>query len=179
LKHKSEEFARFHIFQQDVECLLNRKILAIQTNWGGEYENLNSFFTKVSISHLVSCPHTHQQNGAAERKHRHIVDPGLSLLSHASMPLKFWDEAYLTTTFLINRTPSRVISYQTPLERWLDEKPDYSFLRSFGSACWSNLRPYNTRKLSFRSKIFVFVGYSNQHKGCKCLDPSTGRVYIS
>jgi hypothetical protein len=25
----------------------------------------------------------------------------------------------------------------------------------------------------------VFLGYSNQHKGFKCLDVSTGRVYIS
>jgi hypothetical protein len=32
LKHKSEVFAKFHIFQQHVERLLNRKILAIQTD---------------------------------------------------------------------------------------------------------------------------------------------------
>jgi hypothetical protein len=131
------------------------------------------------VSHRVSCPHTHQQNGAAEHKHRHILDVGLSLLSRACMPLKFWDEAYIMVTFLINRTPSRAISYQTPLEPLLGQKPDYSFLRTFGCSCWPNLRPYNTRKLSFRSTHCVFLGYSNQHKGYKCLEPSTGRVYIS
>ena len=31
----------------------------------------------------------------------------------------------------------------------------------------------------FRSKQCVFIGYSSQHKGVKCLDVSTGRVYIS
>ena len=31
----------------------------------------------------------------------------------------------------------------------------------------------------FRSKPCVFLGYSAQHKGIKCLDLSTGRVYIS
>jgi hypothetical protein len=60
LKHKSEVFTTFHLFQQHVECLLNRKIVAIQTNWGGEYERLNSFFIKIGVSHRVSCPHTHQ-----------------------------------------------------------------------------------------------------------------------
>jgi hypothetical protein len=40
---------------------------------------------------------------------------GLSLLAQASMPLKFWDEAFLAATFLINRTPSKVISYASPL----------------------------------------------------------------
>lgn len=52
-------------------------------------KNSNHFFTQVGISHHVSCPHTHQQNGSAERKHHHIVEVGLSLLAHASMPLKF------------------------------------------------------------------------------------------
>jgi histone deacetylase 1/2 len=73
-----------------------------QTNWGGEYEKLHSFFQKIGITHHVSCPHAHQQNGSAERKHHHIVEVGLALLANASMPLKFWDEAFLTATFLIN-----------------------------------------------------------------------------
>lgn len=114
LRHKSEVFQRFHDFQNLVERLFDRKIIAMQTDWGGEYERLNSFFQKIGITHLVSCPHAHQQNGAAERKHRHIVEVGLSLLSHASMSLKFWDEAYLAATYLINRTPSKVIQFDTP-----------------------------------------------------------------
>jgi hypothetical protein len=95
------------------------------------------------------------------------------------MPLKFWDEAYLTTAFLINRTLSCVISYQTPMERLLGHKPDYSLLHMFGCACWPNRRPYNSRKLSFRSQRCVVLGHSNQHKGYKCLEPSSGHVYIS
>ena len=80
---------------------------------------------------------------------------------------------------MINRTPSKVIQYATPLERLFHEKPDYSSLRVFGCACWPNLRPYNTRKLQFRSKQCAFLGYSNLHKGVKCLDISSGCVYIS
>jgi histone deacetylase 1/2 len=34
-------------------------------------------------------------------------------------------------------------------------------------------------KHAFRSTRCVFLGYSPNHKGVKCLDPSTGRVYIS
>jgi histone deacetylase 1/2 len=71
LKYKFEVFQKFHEFQSLVERLFDRKIVVVQSDWGGEYERLNSFFTKVGITHLVSCPHAHQQNGAAERKHRH------------------------------------------------------------------------------------------------------------
>ncbi|WVZ48786.1 hypothetical protein U9M48_000195 [Paspalum notatum var. saurae] len=179
IKHKSEVFQKFQEFQSLVERTFDRKILAIQTDWGGEYEKLNPFFTRLGISHHVSCPHAHQQNGSAERKHRHIVEVGLAILAHASMPLKFWDEAFLTAVYLINRTPSKILNFATPFERLFDKKPEYSSLRVFGCACWPNLRPYNDRKLQYRSKQCAFLGYSSLHKGYKCLDISTGRVYIS
>ena len=59
------------------------------------------------------------------------------------------------------------------------KNPTNSILRIFGCACWPNLRPYNNHKLQFRSKQCAFLRYSNLHKGFKCLDISTGRVYIS
>jgi hypothetical protein len=166
-------------FNNWLNANLIKKIITIQTDWGGEYEKLNSFFLKVCITHHVSCPHAHQQNGFAERKHRHIVEVGLALLAHASMPLKFWDEAFLTATFLINLLPSKVINVETPVECLLRTKPNYDSLRIFGCACWPNLRPYNKCKLAYRSTRCVFLGYSPRHKGVKCLDTKTGRVYIS
>jgi hypothetical protein len=63
LENKSEAFSKF-CMSEHVEHLLNRKIIVMQTDWGGEYERLNSFFTSIGISHLVSFPHTHQHNGA-------------------------------------------------------------------------------------------------------------------
>jgi histone deacetylase 1/2 len=114
---------------------------------GGEYKKLNGFFQKVGITHHVSCPHAHQQNGSAERKHRHIIEVGLALLANASMPLKFLDEAFLTATFLINVIPSKVLDFESPTERLLHITPNYDALRTFGCACWPNLHPYN--KLAF------------------------------
>ena len=93
------------------------------------------------------------------------------------MPLKFWDEAFTTAVYLINRLPSKVIQSQTPLERLFNITPDYSFLRVFGCAVWPNLCPFNKHKLQFRSTRCAFLGYSPLHKGC--LDISSGRVYIS
>ena len=171
-------FQVFKNFQALVERKFDSKIIVVQSDWG-DTRNSNSFFQNIGISHHVSCPHAHQQNGSAERKHRHIIEVGLALLAGASMPLKFWDEAFLTAVHIINMLPSRVINSETPMERLLHVKPDYTSLRVFGCACWPNLRPYNNRKLMFRSKQCAFLGYSPLHKGVKCLDISTGRVYIS
>lgn len=103
----------------------------------------------------------------------------LALLGNASMPLKYWDHAFLTSTCLINLLPRKVINYDVPVTRLLHETPDYTSLRVYGCACWPNLHPYNSRKLAFHSTRCAFLGYSAMHKGFKCLDISTGHIYIS
>jgi hypothetical protein len=50
-------------------------------------------------------------------------------------PLKYWDEAFLATTYLINRTPTNVLSYDTPLHKLLGATLDYSSFHVFGCAC--------------------------------------------
>ena len=41
------------------------------------------------------------------------------------------------------------------------------------------MHPFNKHKLEFRSKQCAFLGYNTLHKGYKCLDISSGRVYVS
>lgn len=178
LKHKSEVFQIFQQFKTNVELQCNHKIKALQTDWGGEYRSLVHFFKKFGIDHRVSCLHTSQQNGVVERKHRHIVDTGLSLLANAHMPLAYWDDAFSTSVYLINRLPSTVLHGQAPLHKLFTITPDYPFLRVFGCLCFPYLRVYNSHKLAFRSKACTFIGYSTKHKGYKCLS-SDGRIFIS
>jgi hypothetical protein len=110
IKFKFEVIQKFYEFQSLIEGIFNRKILVVQSDWGGEYEKLNSFFTKIGIVHQVSCPHTHQQNGSTERKHRYIVEVGLSLLADASMPLKFWNEAVIEPPLKSRGLSPKIIS---------------------------------------------------------------------
>ena len=94
MSHKNDVLPIFIKFQKYVERYFNLKIKAVQSDWGGEYCSVNSFLQNCGIAHRVSCPHTHQQNGAVERKYRHIVETGLALLYHASVPFRFWDDAF-------------------------------------------------------------------------------------
>jgi hypothetical protein len=75
------------------------------------------FFQKLVIAYHVSCPHAYKQNGFLERQCRHIVEVNFSLLVLASMPLKFWVKAFLTATYVINHTPSKVIDLSTLFTR--------------------------------------------------------------
>jgi hypothetical protein len=75
--------------------------------------------------------------------------------------------------------PSKVIGHDTPIHKLFGTNPDYTKLCVFGCACWSNLRPYNPKKLNFRIKQCTFLGYSSAHKGYNCFDHTIGRIYIS
>jgi hypothetical protein len=44
LSQKFDVFATFHRFQHKVERTLDKKIKTVQTDWGGEYHKLHSFF---------------------------------------------------------------------------------------------------------------------------------------
>ena len=87
---------------------------SVQIDWGGEFRALTSFFQTHGIIHKLICPHTHHPNGVVERKHKLIVELGLTLLKQTSLPLKFWDFAFQTTVYLINRLSTISLKFQLP-----------------------------------------------------------------
>ncbi|XP_060971854.1 retrovirus-related Pol polyprotein from transposon RE1 isoform X2 [Cannabis sativa] len=178
LRTKDETLSVFQNFQKQVEKYFCQSIKLFQSDWGGEYRPFSKLLLSKGILHRKPCPHIHQQNGRIERKHRHIVESGLTLLAQAAMPLHFWWEAFLTATYLLNRMPTPVLKGKSPFQCLFNSTPDYTFLRVFGCACYPHLRPYNSQKLQFRSTKCLFIGYSPEHKGYCCLHPS-GRTYIT
>jgi hypothetical protein len=45
---------------------------------------------------------------------------GLALPTHASMPLKYWDKSFLAVVYLINRTPTKLLAYDTSIHKLLE-----------------------------------------------------------
>lgn len=179
LKFKYDALATFVIFKKLVENQLDTSIKLVQTDWGGEFRSFTNSLRDNGIIHRLICLHAHPQNGTVERKHHHIVEMERTLLAQASMPLKFWEDAFVTSVFLINRLPSIASKDDTtPLQKLFSTIPDYSFLKVFGCLCYPLLRPFNKHKLYFWSNECVFLGYSPQHRGYKCLHPN-GRIYVS
>lgn len=178
LKHKSDVYSAFIQFKNLAENQSNKRIKMIQSDGGTEFKGLTKLFQENGIVHRISCPYTPEQNGTVERKHRHIVEVGLSLLAQSGLPYKFWDDAFVTATYLINRIPNKNIKFLSPLEMLLKQKPSYSHLKAFGCLCFPLLRPYNKHKLEFRSDSGTFIGYSNQFKGYKVLLPN-GKIIFT
>ena len=75
LKHKSDTFAIFKQFTTLIQTQFKHSIQTFRTDCGGEFTSIefNTFCANKGIIHQLSCPHTPQQNGVAERKHRHLM----------------------------------------------------------------------------------------------------------
>ena len=84
---------------------------------------------------VVSRPHMHQQNGVVERKHCHLMETDLALLYHAQIPLQYWEDAFQTACYMINRLPTSTIQNLSSYEKLFTQAPDYNFLSVFGCAC--------------------------------------------
>jgi hypothetical protein len=179
LHNKSETYDVFLKFKLLVENQFSTTIKELQSDGGGEYTSLpfQSFLKTNGIVHRKSCPYTSPQNGLAERKLRHILETGLTLLAHSHLSNKYWVDSFLTAVYVINRLPTSVLQNMSPYSKLYKKAPDYQKLRVFGCLCYPLLRPYNVHKLNYRSKPCIFLGYN--FAGYKCLDPVTNKAYLS
>ena len=98
---------------------------------GGEF--INSAFISAldvaGISHCLSVPYMHQQNGIAEQVIRTIEGRLLAILHLAGLPQTYWGEAALTAAYLHNHTESCALPPgQTLYEMLHGQHPNLSHL---------------------------------------------------
>ena len=77
-QHVSSTFQAFYTY---VSTQFNTTIKRIRSDNGTEFINtsLTTFLQDKGIIHQTSCPYTPQQNGRAERKHRHLLEVARSI----------------------------------------------------------------------------------------------------
>jgi hypothetical protein len=81
--------------------------------------------------------------------------------------------------YLLNRLPAKTISAAYPHAALFGSTPSYEHLRVFDCACYPNITATAPHELAHRSTRCVFLGYSINHKGYRCLDLSTNRLIVS
>ncbi|EOY32308.1 Uncharacterized protein TCM_040047 [Theobroma cacao] len=179
MKHNSDVYLLLPIFKALVKKAFNTSITCIYSDNGGKYQKMSKYLATHGISHLTTPPYTLELNGAAERRHKHIVETGLTLLHHASMPLKFWSHAFQVAVYPINKLPTPLLNLKSPFEILFETPPNYSKLKVFGCLCYPWLKPYNKHKLQPKSKPCVFLRYSINQSAYKCFDHESQRIFVS
>ena len=162
-----------------IKTQFSSTIKTLRSDGGGEFtsKSFESFLSSNGIQHQISCPYTPQQNGLVERKHRHLIETTITLLSQASIPSTYWSFAVQSALTLINLLPTATLDFMSPWFKLYGHNPDIFSLKVFGCACYPYLRPYSHHKLNHRTAECIFLGYSNVSKGYLCLDLLTHKVY--
>ncbi|KAG8497482.1 hypothetical protein CXB51_008701 [Gossypium anomalum] len=93
-----------------------KNIKKFQSDWGGEFRAFVSVLASHGILHRLTYCHTSEQNGVDERKLKHVVETGLTLLAQANLPIDYWGYAFCSTVYLINQLPTPVLKGQSPYQ---------------------------------------------------------------
>lgn len=154
MKHKSELASIFKRFVLLIQNQFNVTVKTFRSDNGSEFldKEVKIFLGETGIHHQTSNVYTPQQNGVAERKHRHILEVARSIMFTMNVPKYLWGEAVLTATYLINRMPSRVLGFISPKQKLLSQFPHCLLLselplKTFGCTAYVYLQSH------YRSKI--------------------------
>ncbi|XP_075086032.1 uncharacterized protein LOC107767711 [Nicotiana tabacum] len=161
-------------FQLKVQTVRSNNALELGSSTVG-----SAYFSEKGIIHQTLCPHTPQQNGVVERKHRHLLETARALLFQSGLPIRFWGDCILTATYLINRFPSSLLKDKSSYEILYNKLPVYSNLRAFGCLCYSTVPKPHRDKLQPRATPCVFLGYPFAKKGYKLYDLKHHTCFVS
>ncbi|XP_019238625.1 PREDICTED: uncharacterized protein LOC109218705 [Nicotiana attenuata] len=171
LGSKSNAFSMLKSFLAMVKTQFNTTVQTIRSDNALELGSIlvgSSFFSQQGIIHQTTCPHTPQQNGIVERKHRTLLEACKALLFQSKLPVSFWGDCLLTATYLLNRIPSRILQNKSPYEVLYGKTPTYSHV------------PIPQRdKLKPRAIPCVFLGYPFAKKGYKLYDLASKKCFVS
>ncbi|KAK4391658.1 Retrovirus-related Pol polyprotein from transposon RE2 [Sesamum angolense] len=168
LKDRSQVPTIITSFYNEIYTQFSVNIRILRTDNALEFvqKSVSDFCNSKGILHQTSCPYTSQQNGVAERKHRHLLDVARTIMTHMHVPKSYWGDAVLTACYLINRMPSTVLHGDTPYSCLFPDQPLFGIApRVFGCVYFVHIHSPNLDKLSPRSVKCIFLGYSRTQKG--------------
>lgn len=158
LKHKSQTQLTLEQFCTMIETQFSKKEKCIRTDNGTKFI-MSNFFTRRGILHQLSSFEIPQPNAVVKRKHQHILNVARALKFQSNLSLHFLGHCILTAVYLINKTPSSILSHKTPFEVLFDHVPSYSHLKVFGCLCHASTLSHNKSKFAPRAKKLVFLSY--------------------
>lgn len=178
LKNKSETFDKFREYKAEVENETGKSIKVLRSDNGTEYCNgkFKSFLKSAGIKHQTTVPYTPEQNSVAERANRSTIEKARTLLSEANLPKKYWAEAVGTVVYLKNRSPTKALNGTVPEKLWTGRDIDVSHLRIFGCLAHRLIPKQKRRKLDMKTEPMIFIGYPDNQKGYRLMNPKTGEV---
>jgi hypothetical protein len=181
LTEKANALAIFKKFKASAEKETNCQIKCLRTDRGGEFTSsaFNDFCSESGIKRQLTAAYTPQQNGVSERKNRTIMNMVRSMLAGMNVPKRFWPEAVLWATHVLNRSPTMSVKDITPEEAWSNMKPSVHYFKVFGCLAYAHVTDLQRKKLDPKSIKCVHLGISEESKAYKLYDPVIKKIIVS
>ena len=156
MKFKNDVLPILRSFFKMLQTQFKAEIQTVRSDNGGEFVNfdLAEWFKDLGIVHQKTCAYTPQQNGVAERKHRHSLEVTRALRLQAHSPIRYCGHCLLAAAHIINRLPSSVLKFDTPYERLYGVKPSVSHVKTLGYLCFAKLLTEHDNLMA-RSRLTV------------------------
>ena len=115
-----------------------------------------------------SALYMQDQNGPAERSGKSIITDARTIRIDANLPAYLWPEIVKAAAYMLNRKPTRMLDFKTPLEVFqacqdiLKHNPNTAYLKIYGCRAYPLI--YNIRKLEkleLRAKIKYLFKYNS------------------
>jgi hypothetical protein len=90
-----------------------------------------------------------------------------------------WGEATMTSIYVQNRSPHRILKNMTLEEAFSSKKPNVENLKIFGCLVYSHIPKDKRNKLEPSGKKGIFVGYSDSSKAYRIYIPEQHKIKVS
>lgn len=180
LKSKDQVLDHFKVFLASVEVETGLKVKCIRTDNGTEFVNnkFDGFLRQMGIKHQLTVPYTPEQNGVVERANRTIVEMARTMLAEKNLSWRLWADACSTAVYTKNRLPHSGNNGKIPEELWTGKAQSFDHFRVFGSKAFVHVPKEIRKKWSPKAVEHIFVGYCEETKGYRFINPSNPRVTV-
>jgi hypothetical protein len=177
IKHKNDTAEEImFLFKRWDRMGILKNLKRIITDGGGEFigEEFQDVLRDFGLTHIITTPHTPQNNGIVERMNRTLMERVRTIMLEASLPKFLWAEVLSTVSYLHN-----VIETERgcPLEMFMKEVPNTKKLRTIGCLVYYNISHHGKiGKLEFRSKKGIMIGYDQLSTCYRIYDPEGKKI---
>lgn len=147
---------------------------------GKKFDNteVKKILESKGINFRKSMPYILEQNGAAERENRILVE-SRTMIHTKGLPVKLWAEAINIAAYILNRTGLTPVKQKSPIELWNNKPVKIDHLKIFGTECFVHLPKQKRQKFDQKSNKGFLVGYCGEKDGFRVCLPKMNKIEFS
>jgi hypothetical protein len=100
------------------------------------------------------------------------------MIKSKGLSLKYCVKAIKCVNYIVNHTPTKDLKNITHEEAWNKINPYVIHFHVFGSVAWAHIHDEKRKGLQPKSEKCIFVGYFEDVKGYRLLQPHSNEIII-